>query len=67
MIWTVAVTGIFSQIFRLADCVHLAFLVYYLHLVAVWMLFAYLPWSKLAHAVYRFTALLYVRMYGRSK
>ncbi len=67
VIWTVAVTGIFSQIFRLADCVHLAFLVYYLHLVAVWMLFAYLPWSKLAHAVYRFTALLYVRMYGRSK
>ena len=40
-------------------------MVYYLHLVFVWMLFAYLPWSKLGHFVYRTAALLFVRMYGR--
>jgi quinone-modifying oxidoreductase subunit QmoC len=66
IIWAVALTGVLSQCFRLADCVTLAFMVYYLHLVFVWMLFAYLPWTKLGHFVYRTVALVYVRMYGRS-
>lgn len=65
VIWAVALTGMFSQIFRLLDHAPAAFTVYYLHLVAVWMLFAYLPWSKLGHFVYRVAALTYVRMLGR--
>ncbi len=65
IIWVVAVTGILSQVFRLMDAIHPAFCVYYLHLVSVWMLFAYLPWSKLGHFVYRTAALTYVRMVGR--
>lgn len=65
IIWTVAVTGILSQVFRLMDALKPAFCVYYLHLVVVWMLFAYLPWSKLGHFVYRTAALTYVRMVGR--
>ncbi len=65
IIWVVAVTGILSQVFRLLDVVKPAFCVYYLHLVFVWMLFAYLPWSKLGHFVYRTAALTYVRMIGR--
>ena len=65
IIWLVAVTGILSQVFRLADALQPAFVVYYLHLVFVWMLFAYLPWSKLGHFVYRTAALLFARMYGR--
>ncbi|BAV91874.1 quinone-interacting membrane-bound oxidoreductase complex subunit QmoC [Candidatus Desulfovibrio trichonymphae] len=66
IIWLVAATGMLSQCFRLADAVKPAFVVYYFHLVFVWMLFAYLPWSKLGHLVYRTAALVYVRMYGRS-
>lgn len=66
VIWAVGMTGILSQVFRLLDCVTVAFCVYYLHLVFVWMLFAYLPWSKLGHFVYRTAALTYVRMVGRS-
>ncbi|MDR2695569.1 MAG: quinone-interacting membrane-bound oxidoreductase complex subunit QmoC [Deltaproteobacteria bacterium] len=65
VIWVVALTGLLAQIFRLMDCVTWAFSVYYLHLVAVWMLFAYLPWSKLGHFVYRVAALTYVRAIGR--
>lgn len=65
LIWCIALTGCFSQFFRLIDAVHCAYFIYYLHLVFVWMLFAYLPWSKLGHLVYRTAALLYVRMYGR--
>ncbi|MDR2743626.1 MAG: quinone-interacting membrane-bound oxidoreductase complex subunit QmoC [Desulfovibrio sp.] len=66
IVWLVAVTGILSQSFRLADALKPAFVAYYFHLVFVWMLFAYLPWSKLGHFVYRTAALVYVRMYGRS-
>lgn len=65
IIWAVAVTGMLTQIFRLMDCIHLAFIIYYIHLVVVWMLFAYVPWTKLGHFVYRATAMVYVKMYGR--
>lgn len=66
IIWAVALTGMFTQIFRLMDCIHAAFIIYYIHLVTVWMLFAWAPWSKLGHFVYRTAALVYVKMYGRS-
>lgn len=65
VIWAVGLTGMFSQIFRLANVPNLAYPVYYLHLVSVFMLFAYLPWSKLGHLVYRTVALTYVRYMGR--
>ena len=65
VIWVVAVTGVLSQLFRLAGIAPVAYSVYYVHLVAVWMLFAYLPWSKLGHLVYRTAALTYVRAMGR--
>ena len=65
VIWVVVVTGFLAQIFRLADAAPLAYSVYYLHLISVFMLFAYLPWSKLAHLVYRTVALAYARQIGR--
>lgn len=66
IIWAVAITGVLAQTFRLMDCVHAAFIIYYIHLVVVWMFFAYAPWSKLGHFVYRTVALVHVKMYGRS-
>ena len=65
IIWAVCLTGMFSQFFRLANLAVLGYSTYYLHLVAVFMLFAYLPWSKLGHLVYRTAALTYVRYIGR--
>ncbi len=65
VIWAVGLTGIGCQIFRLADLPRLAYLTYYVHLITVFMLIAYLPWSKLGHLVYRTTALIYTRMTGR--
>ena len=38
---------------------------YFFHLVAVFMLIGYLPWSKLGHLVYRTAALAYARKIGR--
>lgn len=66
IIWAVALTGLFTQVFRLADWIHWAYITYYLHLVSIWMLFAYVPWSKLGHFVYRTVAMVYVKMYGRN-
>ena len=65
VIWVVAITGALSQFFRLAELVAPAYFVYYLHLVSVFMLFFYLPWSKLGHLVYRTAAITYVRYIGR--
>lgn len=66
IIWAVAITGVLTQTFRLMDWIHAAFIIYYIHLVVVWMLFAYTPWSKLGHFVYRTVAMVFARMYGRS-
>lgn len=66
IIWAVAITGVLTQCFRLMDCIHAAFIIYYIHLVVVWMLFAYVPWTKLGHFVYRTVAMVHVKMYGRS-
>lgn len=65
LIWVVVLSGMFSQLLRLANAVGIAYPVYFIHLVSVFMLFAYLPWSKLAHLVYRTIALGYARAIGR--
>jgi quinone-modifying oxidoreductase subunit QmoC len=65
VIWAVTLTGIASQVLRLADAATAAYIIYYVHLVSVFMLIAYLPWSKLGHLVYRTVALTYARHTGR--
>lgn len=65
LIWVIGLTGVFCELLRLADVATLAYPMYYVHLVSVWMLFAYLPWSKLGHVVYRTVALIYARYIGR--
>jgi len=59
------VTGFLSEILRLADVPRAAYPTYFIHLVCVWFLFAYFPFSKFAHALYRTTALVYARHIGR--
>ena len=42
-----------------------AYHLYFFHLVAVWFVIMYLPFTKLGHVFYRTTALLYARSIGR--
>lgn len=50
---TVGVTGLLTEVTRLIGIPVLAYLFYYLHLVAIFMLFLYMPYTKFAHMVYR--------------
>ncbi len=59
---TLALTGIFSQVFRMADVPVLAYGTYFLHLVSVLMLFLYFPYSKFAHLMYRTIAIIHARI-----
>ena len=65
LIWTIFLTGVGALVFRLLGAAILAYPIYYVHLIAVFMLFAYLPWSKLGHLVYRTVALSYAKKIGR--
>ncbi|MCW7755160.1 quinone-interacting membrane-bound oxidoreductase complex subunit QmoC [Desulfobotulus sp. H1] len=65
VIMVVAVTGMFTQMFRLGGVAFLSYLAYYIHLIAVFHLFAYLPFSKMAHLVYRTAAMGYQTYSGR--
>jgi quinone-modifying oxidoreductase subunit QmoC len=60
------VTGMGAQLTRLAGWAFISFATYYIHLVLIFCLFAYLPFSKLAHLVYRTVAMAYNEYAGRN-
>ena len=62
----VGATGMLSWALRLAD-MEAGYFVYYLHLVFIWSLFAYAPYSKFAHLFYRTTAMVFAKNSGRDK
>ncbi len=65
IITSIVVTGILSEVLRLAHVRMLAYPTYFIHLVSVFFLFAYAPFSKMAHMVYRTTALVFAKYSGR--
>jgi quinone-modifying oxidoreductase subunit QmoC len=65
VIFVVGATGLLSWLFRLVGIRILAYPTYFLHLTAVFMLFFYAPYTKMAHMVYRAVAMLHARMSNR--
>ncbi len=63
--FALGLTGMLTQMARLAGLGGLSYFIYFFHLLFVWGLFAYTPFSKLAHLVYRTTALAYNEYTGR--
>ncbi|MEJ5226940.1 quinone-interacting membrane-bound oxidoreductase complex subunit QmoC [Thermodesulfovibrio sp.] len=57
----VGITGFMAELLRLADAGTLAYASYVAHLVFVFTLFTYAPHSKMAHMVYRATAMVFAK------
>jgi len=69
LLWLVmglGVSGLLTQLLRLSGAFDAMAVIYAIHLMLVWSLFAYLPFSKLAHLVYRTVAMTYQEYSGRS-
>jgi len=60
----VGVTGLLAQFLRMANVV-VAYPTYVVHLCLVFFLFAYAPYSKMAHMVYRVTAMIFAKQSAR--
>jgi quinone-modifying oxidoreductase subunit QmoC len=65
LLMLVVVTGILTELARLSGIAVVAYPVYYVHLVFIWSLFVYAPYSKMAHLAYRTVALVHARVNGR--
>jgi len=65
VVFFAGLTGMFAWLVRLSGAAMGAYVIYFLHLVFVFMLLVYLPYSKFAHIVYRTLALTHCRMIGR--
>jgi len=66
MLFLVGLTGMLSWATRLTGVPMLAYIVYFIHLVVVFFLLWYMPYSKFAHMIYRTLALVYARSIGRT-
>ena len=60
-----AASGLLAEWARWSGIGFLYYLLYFVHLVLVWSLLAYSPYSKLAHPVYRTVALVHAKACGR--
>ena len=65
LVLALGVTGMLTQMLRLGGMYDLSAVVYFVHLLFIWGLFAYTPFSKLAHIVYRTVAMTYNEYSGR--
>ena len=64
-VFGVAVTGLLTESMRLTSTPFIAYNIYYIHLVLIFFLLWYAPYSKLAHMFYRTLALVFLEMNER--
>ncbi len=59
-IFGVALTGLLTEVMRLSSTPFIAYNIYYVHLVLIFFLLWYAPYSKFAHMFYRTLALVFL-------
>jgi quinone-modifying oxidoreductase subunit QmoC len=65
VIFITGLTGMFAWLGRLTGVAMLAYAIYFLHMLSVYFLLWYMPYSKFAHMFYRSLALVHARTVGR--
>ena len=63
----VGITGFLAQFLRFAGNAPVAYTIYFIHLIFVFYLLVFLPYSKFGHLLYRTAALTYAEYSGRNK
>ena len=66
VLFMIVITGFGSQVFRVFGLAIPAYGIYYLHLVLVFFLLAYMPYTKMGHMLFRAVAMIYARWSGRA-
>jgi len=61
----VGTTGLLLEIVRVTGYEGLSYIFYFIHLVMIFLLIGYFPYSKFAHIFYRFVAILHSKYSGR--
>jgi quinone-modifying oxidoreductase subunit QmoC len=59
-------SGMLTEMTRLGGLAGISYFLYFVHLMLVWSLFVYVPFTKLAHIVYRTVSMTYAE-YGNRK
>lgn len=65
LLYLIAITGIATELLRIAGATALVHWLYLVHLVLPLTLLAYAPFSKFAHLLYRTLAMTYAKQIGR--
>ena len=63
--FAVGLSGLLTEMTRLAGAAGLTYFLYFIHLIIVFFVIAYLPYTKLAHLVYRTMAMAYAEYSNR--
>ncbi|MBU1387789.1 MAG: quinone-interacting membrane-bound oxidoreductase complex subunit QmoC [Proteobacteria bacterium] len=66
LVFGIGVTGMATQMARLMGLAVTTYTTYFIHLILVFCSFAYLPYTKFAHIVFRTVAMTYVKYAGRN-
>lgn len=64
VLYGVGLSGLVTEVTRLYLMPDAAYWTYFVHLVLVFFLIAYFPYSKFAHLIYRFVAIIFARYAG---